>query len=99
MASKPGFKHSGPRNNVFLVFTIKTDPEGVLGWFFPPDPANYSASPQSSKNFSARPEASGNIENMNFIKSAKKRDGTNRKWHTIFFVILPILFKLVPIYS
>ena len=67
--------------------------------FSPPDPANFSALPRSGKNFSARPEASGKIKNVNFIKSAKTCDGAKRKRHTIFFVLRPILFKLLPIYS
>ena len=65
--------------------------------FFPPDPANFSASSPSGKNFPTRPEGPGKIKNVNFIKSAKNRDGAKRKKHTISFVPCPILFKLVSV--
>ena len=41
---------------------------------FPPDPANFSASPRSPENFTMRPEVSGKIKKVNLIKLAEKGD-------------------------
>ena len=67
--------------------------------FFPPDPANVSASPRPGKNFPTRPEVSRKIKNVKLIKIGQNQDRVKRKWHTSFFVSHLLYLKLVPIDS
>ena len=82
-------------NNVFFCFCCKNRSCGGINLIFFPEPANFSASPRSRKSFLTHPEGSGKIKNVNFIKSAEKRDGTKRKQQPISFDLCRILFKLV----
>ena len=64
---------------------------------FPPDPANFSASPRPPKNFTMRSEVSGKIKKVNLIKLAEK--GDKQKENATLAFLFFILLKIVPIDS
>ena len=79
-----------------FLFTIKSVPIEIIGWFFSPEPAIFSASDKPRVEFPGVPNRSKKIKNLNLIKWAKNWNRAKRKCHTSFFVFDFFKMKLVP---
>ena len=84
--------------NIFCFGHENRSPGGIRSIFFPWT-CYFFCLHLNQRDFPTRPKVSGKIKNVNLIKLIQKGDGTNREWHTSFFVLDFLNFKLLPIDS
>ena len=72
---------------IYIVSALKSVPLEIIGWFFPPFPANFSASYKPGLEFPSVPASLEKTKNLNLIKiakSKKKKQGKKKMPHELF---------------
>ena len=64
----------------------KSVPLEIIGWFFPPEPANFSASDKPGLEFLRVWESPEKNKNLKLIKIAENGNRAKRKCHTNLFI-------------